>query len=151
VKTKNVRSRMAARSVGKHEYGDKGRSVKYWAHLGCCILPLLWPVLAWGAFWNFKPFMSLIFKFFFRATVNCGYWISRYRVTTVYTVHDKSSRTVDLKYCGTNILTGKWFKKNSSWTTYLWIVVVLRRTDSCTPNHTSSCHVLNPKVETHSS
>jgi hypothetical protein len=39
----NVRSRMEAGSVGKHEYRGKGRCVKYWVDLGCRISPCYGP------------------------------------------------------------------------------------------------------------
>jgi hypothetical protein len=33
--SEKARSIMEVSSAGKHEYGGKGRSVKYWGRLGC--------------------------------------------------------------------------------------------------------------------
>jgi hypothetical protein len=63
---------MEASSVGKCEYGGKGRSVKYWACLGCWISPSYGLFLLGACFETNKPLISLIFKvFFFQAAVNC--------------------------------------------------------------------------------
>jgi hypothetical protein len=43
---------------------DKGRWVKYWTHLGCCISPCYGPFSLGACFEIYKPFISLIFKFF---------------------------------------------------------------------------------------
>jgi hypothetical protein len=51
-------------SAGKHEYGGKGRWVKYWAHLGCWISPRYSPFLLGTCFETYEPFISLILKFF---------------------------------------------------------------------------------------
>jgi hypothetical protein len=118
--------------------------------LGTCGLlyfTMLWPFLAWNAFWNLWTIYFFNFQFFFFGggggdALNCGYWISRYGVMTVYTLF-KSSGVDDMKDCGTNILKGKWFKKNSSWTTQVWSVMVLWRTENCTPNLTSWCPDMN--------
>ena len=59
--------------AGKRGWGDKGRWVKYWAHLGC------WTSPCYGLFWlgvsfeTYELFISLIFDFFFRAAINRGY------------------------------------------------------------------------------
>ena len=37
---------------------------------GLLVITMLRPVLAWRAFGNYEPFISLIFHFFFRAVVN---------------------------------------------------------------------------------
>jgi hypothetical protein len=63
---------MMARSAGKREYGDKGRTVKYWARLGCWISSCYGPFSLGARFESYEPFISLIFKFFFRAAVNRG-------------------------------------------------------------------------------
>jgi hypothetical protein len=63
---------MEASSVGKREYGDKGRWVKYWARLGCWISPCYGPFSLGADFENYKLFISLIFQIFFRAAVNRG-------------------------------------------------------------------------------
>jgi hypothetical protein len=63
---------MEASSAGKHQYGGKGRSVKYWAHLGCWISPCYGPFSLGGRFEAYKLFISLIFKFFGGAVVNRG-------------------------------------------------------------------------------
>jgi hypothetical protein len=63
---------MAAISAGKREYGGKGRRVSYWARLGCWISQCYGPFSLGGRFDTNEEFISLIFKFFFRATVNLG-------------------------------------------------------------------------------
>jgi hypothetical protein len=40
---------------------------------GLLDLTMLWPFLLGGDFETYEPFISLIFKFLFRAAVNCGY------------------------------------------------------------------------------
>jgi hypothetical protein len=62
---------MEAISAGKHGYGDKGRSVKYWVHFGCWISSCYGPFSLGARIENYDPFVSLIFQFiFFRAAVN---------------------------------------------------------------------------------
>jgi hypothetical protein len=56
---------MEASSAGKREYGGKGRSVKYWARLGCWISPCYGPFSLGGRFDTYEPFISLIFQVFF--------------------------------------------------------------------------------------
>jgi hypothetical protein len=55
---------MEVSSVGKREYGGKGRWVKYWACLGCWISPCYGPFSLGGLFESYQPFISLIFNFF---------------------------------------------------------------------------------------
>jgi hypothetical protein len=55
---------MEASCVGKCGYGDKGRWVKYWVHLGCCISPRYGPFSLGARFETCEPFISLIFTFF---------------------------------------------------------------------------------------
>jgi hypothetical protein len=55
---------MGASSVGKREYGGKGRWVKYWARLGCWISPCYGPFSLGGRFETYEQFICLIFKFF---------------------------------------------------------------------------------------
>jgi hypothetical protein len=74
---------MEASYAGKREYGGKGRWVKYWACLGCWISPRYGPSSLGARFETYKPFISLIFNFFFspRWTADnwkCGYCISGY-------------------------------------------------------------------------
>jgi hypothetical protein len=65
---------MEAGSVGKHEYGDRGRWVKYWVCLGCCISLCYGPFSLGTRFETYKQFIFfLIFKYFFRAVVNHRY------------------------------------------------------------------------------
>jgi hypothetical protein len=83
---------MEASSVGKCEYGGKGRWVKYWARLGCWISPCYRLSSLGARFETYESFISLIFKFFFgqRYTAdnwNLGYWISGYGGTTVLSFH----------------------------------------------------------------
>jgi hypothetical protein len=83
----NARSRKEASSMGKPEYGDKGRWVKYWALLGCWISPFYGPLSLGAHFETYKQFISLIFQFFFQAMVNHGYWISGYGGMTVFVLY----------------------------------------------------------------
>jgi hypothetical protein len=55
---------MEASSAEKRGYGNKGRSVKHWAHLGCWISPRYGPFSLGVHFETFEPFISLIFTFF---------------------------------------------------------------------------------------
>jgi hypothetical protein len=48
----------------KHEYGGKGRWVKYWACSGCWISPCYSPFSLGGCFETYELFTSLIFQFF---------------------------------------------------------------------------------------
>jgi hypothetical protein len=82
--SENARSRMEASSAWKHEYGGKGRQVKHWVRLCCCISPCYGLFLLGGCFETYKPFISLIFQLFFWPQLtadnrNCRYWISGYR------------------------------------------------------------------------
>ena len=72
--SKNARSRMVTdKFVGKRRYGDKGRSVKYWAHLGCWIAPCYGP-FSLGAFLNLRTVYFFNFPIFF---LSCGQpWIT---------------------------------------------------------------------------
>jgi hypothetical protein len=81
--SENARSRMEASSAGKHEYGDTGSWVKYWARLGCWISPRYGPFSPGTRFETYKPFISLILTIFW-AAVNRGYWISGYGGTPVF-------------------------------------------------------------------
>jgi hypothetical protein len=56
---------MEASSAGKRESGGKERCVKYWARLGCWISPRYGPFSLGKRFDTYKPFISLIFQFFF--------------------------------------------------------------------------------------
>jgi hypothetical protein len=56
---------MEASSAGKRQYGDKGRWVKYWAHLGRWISPCYSLFSLAGCFEIYEPFFSLIFQFLF--------------------------------------------------------------------------------------
>jgi hypothetical protein len=81
---------MEASPVWKHEYRGKGRCVKYWAHLGCWISPCYGLYSLGVRFEPYEAFISLIFKFFDGATVNC-----RYRGTPVIvTVQSVSYKTL---------------------------------------------------------
>jgi hypothetical protein len=51
----------------KHEYGGKGRRVKYWPHLGCWISPYYGPFSLGERFESYELFISLFFKNFFQA------------------------------------------------------------------------------------
>jgi hypothetical protein len=62
--SENARSRMEASSVGKCEYGGKGRRVKYWARLDCWISLCYSPFLLGTCFETYEPFISLILNFF---------------------------------------------------------------------------------------
>jgi hypothetical protein len=53
---------MEASSAGKREHGGKGRSVKYWARLGCWISPCYDSSLG-ARFDTYEQFMPLIFNF----------------------------------------------------------------------------------------
>jgi hypothetical protein len=55
---------MEASSARKHEHGDKGRLVKYWACFGCWISPCYSLFLLGVHFETYELFNSLIFKFF---------------------------------------------------------------------------------------
>jgi hypothetical protein len=70
---KSARSRMEASSLGKRGYGGKGRLVKYWAHLGCCVSPCYGPFSLGAHFETYELLISLISNFFFQTAVNCGY------------------------------------------------------------------------------
>jgi hypothetical protein len=72
MQTASAKCRMEAHSAGKHGYGDKGRLVKHWAHLGCWISPCYGRFSLGGRFETYKPFIYLIFIFFW-AVVNRGY------------------------------------------------------------------------------
>ena len=63
--SENARSRMVASSAGKRAYGDKRRWVKYWVRMGCWISPCHGPVSLGEGFETYKPFISLVFQFFF--------------------------------------------------------------------------------------
>ena len=51
--------------AGKRGCGDKGRWVKYWASLGCWISPCYGHFSLGSRVETYKPFISLIFHFFF--------------------------------------------------------------------------------------
>jgi hypothetical protein len=65
---------MQVSSARKSGYGDKARWVKYWARLGCLILPCYGPFPLGGRFETYEPFISLIS--FFQTAVNRECWIS---------------------------------------------------------------------------
>jgi hypothetical protein len=49
----------------KREYGGKGRRIKYWMRLGCWTSSCYGLFLLGGHFETYKPFIYLIFEFFF--------------------------------------------------------------------------------------
>jgi hypothetical protein len=51
--------------AGKRGYGEKGRRVKYWAHLGCWISPCYGRFSRDARFETYELFISLIFQKFF--------------------------------------------------------------------------------------
>jgi hypothetical protein len=55
---------MEASSAGKREYGYKGRSVNYWARLGCWNSPCYGPLSLGARFEAYELFISFIFKHF---------------------------------------------------------------------------------------
>jgi hypothetical protein len=61
--SENARSRMVASSAGKREYGGKGRSVKYWARLGCWISSCYGLFSLRARLETSEPFISLILHF----------------------------------------------------------------------------------------
>jgi hypothetical protein len=58
---------MKVSSAVNREYGGKGSWIKYWAHLGCWISPYDGPFSLGERLETYKPFISLIFKTFYRA------------------------------------------------------------------------------------
>jgi hypothetical protein len=64
-------------------HGSKERLVKYWAILGCWILPCYGPFSLDARLETYEPFISLIFQIFFQAAVNRGYLVSDYGDTTL--------------------------------------------------------------------
>jgi hypothetical protein len=55
---------MEAGSAEKREYGDKGKWVKYWAHLGYWISPCYGPFSLGTRFETYETFLYFIFNFF---------------------------------------------------------------------------------------
>jgi hypothetical protein len=55
---------MEASSMGKHQYGDQGRLVKYWVCLGCWSLPCCSTFSLVACFETYEQFISLSFRFF---------------------------------------------------------------------------------------
>jgi hypothetical protein len=53
----------------QHGYVEKGKWVKYFAHLGCWISPCYGPFLLGAHFEAYEPFISLIFQFFPRMQI----------------------------------------------------------------------------------
>jgi hypothetical protein len=103
---------MEASSVGMHEYGGRGRWVKYWAHLGCWISPHYRPFSLGRRFETYEPFIPLIFQFYFGPRWTAGnwnrrYWISGYGGMPVYSciaclqlqlcMHEKRSANINIK------------------------------------------------------
>jgi hypothetical protein len=82
------KSRMEASSVGKREYRGKGRWFKYWACVGCWISPCYGP-FSLGAHFELTNHLFLQFSILWGATLNCGYWISRYRGMTLFVSGNK--------------------------------------------------------------
>jgi hypothetical protein len=68
--SKNARSRMVASLRGS--IGSGTREVKYWACLGCWISQCFGLFSPGTRFETYEQFISLIFKIFFCAAVNCG-------------------------------------------------------------------------------
>jgi hypothetical protein len=64
VNSENARSRMEASSMGKCEYGGKGRRVRYWVHLGCWISLYYSPFLLGVRFETYELSISFKFKIF---------------------------------------------------------------------------------------
>ena len=60
--SEKARSRMMA---CLHGYGDKGRWVKYWVHLGCRISPCYGLFSLGARFETYEAFISLILQIFF--------------------------------------------------------------------------------------
>jgi hypothetical protein len=135
---------MEATSAVKREYGGKGSWVKYWARLSCWISQCYGPFSLGALFETYKPFISLIFNFFFgpRSTAdnwNRGYWTSEYGGTPVSTTRRvvTSQKTSTVKHKARSQHYRFWDVSFP----YSWFLCVSHNINVCLQLHRNECNL----------